>query len=88
MNFQHGDERGAMQQCTVTGHSSVVSSVHFSPDGARLVIGRWDKTVMVWRGSEKERERARKSESESEREREREREGERERKRVRPLSVR
>ena len=34
--------------CAVTGHSSVVSSVHFSLDGTRLVR---DKIVMVWDAS-------------------------------------
>ena len=32
----------------MTGHQSPVSSVHFSPDGKRLVSGSWDNTVMVW----------------------------------------
>ena len=33
---------------SLTGHSSVVSSVRFSPDGTRLVTGSYDKTVKIW----------------------------------------
>ena len=32
----------------MTGHSNTVSSVHFSPDGTRLVTGSYDKTVKIW----------------------------------------
>ena len=32
----------------LTGHQSGVSSVHFSPDGTRLVTGSYDKTVKIW----------------------------------------
>jgi len=32
----------------LTGHQSLVSSVHFSPDGTRLVTGSYDKTVKFW----------------------------------------
>ena len=30
------------------GHTDGVTSVSFSPDGARIVSGSWDKTVRVW----------------------------------------
>jgi hypothetical protein len=30
------------------GHTSVVSSVAFSPDGTRVVTGSWDNTAKVW----------------------------------------
>ena len=30
------------------GHTSSVSSVAFSPDGARIVTGSWDHTAKVW----------------------------------------
>ena len=33
---------------TMTGHQHGVSSVHFSPDGTRLVTGSYDKTVKIW----------------------------------------
>ena len=42
-NFQTG-----LVVWQLTGHQRVVSSVHFSPDGKRLVSGSWDNTVMVW----------------------------------------
>ena len=33
---------------TLTGHSSSVASVSFSPDGKRIVSGSCDKTLKVW----------------------------------------
>jgi WD40 repeat protein len=33
---------------TFRGHTGLVSSVAFSPDGKRLVSGSRDKTVKVW----------------------------------------
>ena len=43
-NAATGDPFGS----PLTGHQSLVSSVHFSPDGKRLVSGSYDNTVMVW----------------------------------------
>jgi WD40 repeat protein len=34
----------------LTGHTSVVTSVAFSPDGARIVSGSHDRTIRVWDG--------------------------------------
>ncbi len=29
-------------------HSSIITSVAFSPDGTKIVSGSWDKTIKVW----------------------------------------
>ena len=29
-------------------HGRAVSSVHFSPNGALIVSGSWDRTIKVW----------------------------------------
>ena len=34
--------------CTLTGHSSGVSFVSFSPDGKRVVSGSSDRLVKIW----------------------------------------
>ncbi len=33
---------------TLRGHADAVTSVAFSPDGARLATGSWDYTVKLW----------------------------------------
>ena len=35
-------------KCQVSGHSQMVSSVAFSPDGQRVVSGSHDKLVKMW----------------------------------------
>jgi WD40 repeat protein len=32
----------------IEGHSNMVSSVAFSPDGKRIVSGSWDKSIRIW----------------------------------------
>jgi len=36
------------QECTLTGHSSRVTSVAYSPDGKHIASGSSDSTVKVW----------------------------------------
>ena len=36
------------QKCTLTGHSDLVYSVAYSPDGKHVVSGSRDNTVKVW----------------------------------------
>ena len=36
---------------TLKGHSDIVRSVAFSPDGLRIVTGSWDKTARVWQAA-------------------------------------
>ena len=31
-----------------SAHNKLVTSVAFSPDGATIVSGSWDKTIKVW----------------------------------------
>jgi hypothetical protein len=42
------DTRTGQELLTLKGHTGVVHSVAYSPDGARLASGSWDKTVKVW----------------------------------------
>jgi WD40 repeat protein len=35
-------------QSILSGHSSSVQSVAFSPDSRRIVSGSWDKSIRVW----------------------------------------
>ena len=30
------------------GHSSVITSVCFSPDNTKIVTGSWDTKIMIW----------------------------------------
>ena len=52
------DEEGDFDlnpECTLAGHSDIVTSVAFSADGNRVVSGSRDKLVKIWdadKGSE------------------------------------
>ena len=39
------------QECTLTGRSSCVFSVAYSPDGKHIVSGSVDETVKIWDSS-------------------------------------
>ena len=36
------------QECTLRGHSDLVASVAYSPDGKHIVSGSCDKSVKIW----------------------------------------
>ena len=36
------------QKASLTGHTSSVYSVAFSPDGQTLASGSWDGTILLW----------------------------------------
>ena len=38
----------ASEPVVLEGHTNVVASVDFLPDGSRLVSGSWDKSVRIW----------------------------------------
>ena len=42
------NESEAAEPLTLKGHSSLVFSVSFSPDGKRIVSGSNDRTLKVW----------------------------------------
>ena len=41
-------DSGRGQECTLRGHSRLVLSVAFSPDGKHIVSGSLEKAVKVW----------------------------------------
>src|SRR5436189_190167 len=43
-----GDARTSTPLLELKGHTNLVSSVSFSPDGARIVTGSFDGTAKVW----------------------------------------
>jgi WD40 repeat protein len=42
------DSANGQELLTLKGHSNVVESVAFSPDGKRLATGSYDRTVKLW----------------------------------------
>jgi WD40 repeat protein len=41
-------ETGAAVGEPLIGHTHLISSIAFSPDGTQIVSGSWDKTIRVW----------------------------------------
>jgi len=48
VEFKKWSERVFRQVFTLVGHSSLVLSVDFSPDGKHFVSGSQDKLVKIW----------------------------------------
>ena len=42
------DAQTGQEAITLKGHSNIVWSVSFSPDGKRIVSGSFDNTLKVW----------------------------------------
>ena len=42
------DTKEYKEQAVFVGHDSIVGSVHFTPDGKKLISGSMDKTVRLW----------------------------------------
>jgi WD40 repeat protein len=42
------DAQTGQETLTLRGHTDIVTSVSFSPDGKRIVSGSADKTLKVW----------------------------------------
>ena len=51
LKWPHKALRPAIPLYTYQGHVAPVSAVAWSPDGAHIASGSWDKTVQVWRAS-------------------------------------
>jgi WD40 repeat protein len=48
MEHARAENRPKIEIVPVLGHSAVVLSVAFSPDGTRVLSGSWDHTMMLW----------------------------------------
>ena len=48
VEFEKWSERVFWQVFTLAGHSDLVVSVDFSPDGKHVASGSWDNSVKIW----------------------------------------